>query len=151
MANLAVRAIATDDEGSGKLNLLALLVKDYPNAIILGNRRNECGFVLDGAASATQLLHQQAFRDVLRNHSDEPVGSLFGFEVHAGKRTAMCDYGNGRDTVGLLKEWTDYAGHVKDLKRPRENCQRFGMLRLRSARLDEPPSQTPASTFVRQK
>jgi len=66
-----------------------------------------------------------------------------------GQRALMCHDGDQRDAIGRLKEWSDDSPHVKDLERSGKNCQRFRMLGLRRARLDEPPAQAPARAFIR--
>src|ERR1700729_3256475 len=63
----------------------------------------------------------------------------------------MGNDGDGCDPVRLCEKRTDESGHIKNLQRPREDCERFRMERLRGVGLNDPPSEPATSTLIRQK
>src|SRR5882724_12922813 len=140
MPNGAVCAIAANYEGRLETGWLALVVHCYAYTVVLLIGRNKGRFVLDCSALTTQLFHQEPLSHVLRNHGNEWIRTFFWCERHLGKSASMCHHSDGRDTIRLFKERADNAGHVEDLERPRKDRERFGMFRLRRARLDKPIS-----------
>src|ERR1700746_3399773 len=127
MPDGAVPPIAANDDGGSDLAWLALIFHCGDDAIVLLICRYECGLVFNLTAFSLQRFDEQFFSHILRNHGHERIGTLLGCKPHVGKRTPVCHYCDRRDAVRHLEKWSDEPGHVKDLNRPRKDCERFGM------------------------
>jgi hypothetical protein len=150
MPNSAVGPVAADHEGGADLKSLASAIEHRRHAVAILDGGHERRLVFDRSAPRAEHRGQQPLRHVLGHHGDERIWTLLRLEPHAGERPSVGDDRDRRHTIGRLEKRIDDACHVEDLECPGKDGERFGMLGLGGAHLDEPPSQASARAFVRQ-
>src|SRR5262245_3332233 len=110
MTDRTVRAIATDQELADKFELVPIFFDSCSYVIIVLRGGDQRCVVFHASASSLQFLSEQFFCDVLRNHSDERVRTLFRFKSHVSQLAIVRNHSYRRNTICCCKKWFGQPG-----------------------------------------